>query len=97
MGRLIIEESVHVSFGESFQKNVGKGMSFHDIGVSLHDILNEVGEGIDQLQTKSEKVEDDDHKEEKKESLVAVDNFLRLGEHPKITLLIIFLEISQEA
>lgn len=50
-------------------------MSFYDIGVFSHDILNEVGEGIDKPKTdENEKVEDDDHKEEKDESPTAVDN-----------------------
>lgn len=54
---LIVEESVHVSFDESFPKNVGKGMYFNDISVSLNDIINEVDEGIDQPQTdENEKV-----------------------------------------
>lgn len=72
---LIIEESVHVSFDESFVKHVGKGMSFYDIGVSSHDILNEIDKGIDQPQMdENEKVEDDDHEEEKEESPAEVDN-----------------------
>lgn len=50
-------------------------MSFHDIGVSLHDILNEADGGIDQPQMdENEKVEDDDHEEEKEESPAVVDN-----------------------
>lgn len=31
---LIIEESVHVTFDESYPKNIGKGVYFHDVGVS---------------------------------------------------------------
>lgn len=63
-------------FYESFPKYVGKGLSFHDIGVYLHDILNEANEGINQPQMdENQKVEDDDHEEEKEESPVGVDNF----------------------
>ncbi|XP_050919464.1 uncharacterized protein LOC127137007 [Lathyrus oleraceus] len=58
---IIVEESVHVSFDEYFPKNVGKGISFNDIGVSLHDILKKSDRGIDQPQTnENDKVEDDD-------------------------------------
>src|ERR1051325_3593960 len=38
---LTVEESVHVSFDESCPKNVGKGISFDDTGISSEDILKE--------------------------------------------------------
>lgn len=31
---LTVEESVHVTFDESYHRNVGKGIYFHDAGVS---------------------------------------------------------------
>lgn len=38
---LIVEESVHVTFDESFRKNVEKGVSFHDVGVCSRDIIKD--------------------------------------------------------
>lgn len=72
---LIIEESFHVTFEESFSKNIGKGISFNDVAVSSQDILKEPDDGIDQPKVvENERVEDDDCEEEKVESQVVVDD-----------------------
>lgn len=39
---------MHVTFDESYPRNIGKDISFHDTGVSLEDILKNTEKGIDQ-------------------------------------------------
>src|SRR4051812_2361460 len=58
---LIVEESVHVSFDESYSKCVEKGISFDSAGPSTEDIVKEKEE-------ESEIIEKEDAKEEKNES-----------------------------
>lgn len=71
----IIEESIHVTLDESYLKNVGKGVFFHDVDVSSQDILKEPEKGIDHPKVvEHEKEEDNDYEEEMVESLNAVDH-----------------------
>lgn len=72
---LTVEEFVHVTFDESYPRNVRKCISFHDVGISSEDMLNYIKEGIDQpVAVKLEKEEVDDPEKEKEESLTKVDN-----------------------
>lgn len=67
---LTVEEPVHVTFEESYPRNVGKDISFHDACVSLEDILKDAEKGIDQPEAvKPEKEQDDDPKKEKEDDL----------------------------
>ena len=72
---LTVEESVHVSFDESYPKNVGKGISFDGTGVSSEDILKEAVKEIDQSKTvDSEKEEDTSHVKDEEEKPAEVDD-----------------------
>lgn len=72
---LIVEEPVHVTFEESYPRNVGKDISFYDAGVSSEDILKDAEKGIDQPEAvKPEKKEDVDPEKEKEESPTKVDD-----------------------
>ena len=72
---LIVEESVHVTFDESHPKDVGKGVVFHDVGVSSQDILNGTEQGINQPKAvDNEKKEDDNDEKEKGEIPAAVED-----------------------
>lgn len=64
---------VYVTFDASYLKNVEKGVSFHDVGVSLQDTLKEPDQGIDQPKTVEHEKEDNDYEKEKIESPTAVD------------------------
>lgn len=39
---------MHVTFDESYPRNIGNGIYFHDVGVSSEDILKDIEKGIDQ-------------------------------------------------
>jgi hypothetical protein len=72
---LTVEESVHVSFDESYPKSVGKGISFVDAGVSTEDILKEAVKEIDQSKTvDNEEEEDTSHVKEKEEGPAEVND-----------------------
>ncbi|KAI5391904.1 hypothetical protein KIW84_076634 [Lathyrus oleraceus] len=72
---LIVEESIHVSFDESCPKNVEKGTSFDDTGISLEDILKDAVEGNDQPKTvDTEKEEDISHVKDEEESPTEVND-----------------------
>lgn len=76
--RLItIEEFVHATFDEFYPRNVRKGISFHDAGVSSGDILKDTEKGIDQPEAVKlkEEEEDDNSKKEKDESPTKMDYF----------------------
>ena len=70
-----VKEYVHVTFDESYPRNVGKGISFHDAYVSLKHMVKHIKERIDQPEVvKPEKEEYDNPEEEKDESPTKVED-----------------------
>lgn len=65
-----VNESMHFTFDESYPRNVGKGISFHDTSVSSEDILKDTKKGIDQ----PEAVKPKDPEKEKDEIPTKVDD-----------------------
>ena len=60
----IVEESVHVTFNETFPNSVGKDSSFHGLCESIEDILKDIDEGVDQ--PKSIDIEKDEYDNQEK-------------------------------
>ena len=70
-----VEEFVHVTFDESYLRNIKKDISFHDASVSSEDILKDTEKGIDQPEAvKLEEEEDDNPEKDKDESRTKVDD-----------------------
>lgn len=68
---------MQVTFDESYPKNVGKGVSFQDAGVSSKGIFKDTREGIDHPETvEPEKEEGEDTVNEKEESPIEVNDLL---------------------
>lgn len=68
---------MHVTFDESYLRNFGKGISFHEACASLEDILKDTEEGINHPEAvEPEKEEDDEPIKEEEESPTEVN------EHP---------------
>lgn len=66
---------MHVTFDESYPRNVRKGISFHDAGVSSEEILKDAEEGIDQPEAViPEKEDDNNYEKEKEDSPTKVDD-----------------------
>ena len=65
-----VEEWFHVSFDESYPKNVGKGISFDGAGVSSEDVLKEVVLEIDRYESvDKEEEEDTSHDKDEEEGI----------------------------
>lgn len=64
---LIVEESVHVTFDETYPTNVGKDISFHDAGVFLEDILKDTEKRIGHPKVVKPQKEEDDNSEKEKD------------------------------
>lgn len=58
---------MHVTFDESYLRNVKKDIYFHDAGVSSEDILKDIEEGTDHPQVVEPKKEENDEHEKEKE------------------------------
>ena len=70
-----VEEFVHVTFDESYLRNIKKDIYFHDASVSSEDIFKDTEKGIDQPETvKLEEEEDDNPEKDKDESRTKVDD-----------------------
>lgn len=94
---LTVEDSVHVTFDESYLRNVRKGIFFHDACVSSEDILKDTKKGIDQPKAVKPKEEEDDNSKKEKERMRVQLKwmiFLWLGGLPRTIQLITFLETS---
>src|SRR4051812_6082468 len=67
---LRVEESVHVSFDESYTKYVEKGLSFNGAGPSTEDIVKDKEDENENIVKKdAEKEKDESHDENEKESI----------------------------
>lgn len=68
---------MHVTFDESYPRNVGKCIYFRDPGVFSEDILKDTEKGIDQPEVvkPEEEEEDDNNEKEKDERLTKIDDF----------------------
>ena len=59
----------------SYPRILGKGVSFHDVGVSSRDILDDAEEGIDQPKSvKHEEEKDNYHEKDEDESSIKMND-----------------------
>lgn len=60
---------MHVTFDESYLRNVKKGIPFHDADVSSEDILKDIEERIDHPKSAEPENEEDDDPVKEKEGI----------------------------